>query len=363
MSVDTCRFVLAAIVTACNLPSLATAADTCSPATARVVSVQGSVEVRRPSSAVWQEVRLNDPICGGDMLRVGEPGRAGLLLNNETTLRLDQNTTLTLAVPDKERPSLLDLLSGVIHVISRTPRPFRVKNQYLNAAVEGTEFLVAVTNDSARVAVYEGRVTADNEFGSVAVAAGEQAIAAKGSAPRKEVLVRPRDAVQWALYFPAIFDYSVAAAAARAPEDSALRESIELYRKGRLADAIGRLKSVPEGLPNARLLFYRAGLLLLVGRLDEARADIGQALTLDPDAAKHATALDPDLAKTQTVLGFAYLVRIDTRAAKAAFEKAIELDQADPLPRLGLGLVIVREGDLKDGREQIEIATSLDPGR
>src|SRR5439155_12907977 len=69
----------------------------------------------------------------------------------------------------------------------------------------------------------------------------------------------------------------------------------------------------------------------------------------------------PELAKTQAVLGFAYLARIDTKAAKQAFQKAIELDQADPLPRLGLGLAKIREGDLKGGREEIEIATSLDP--
>ena len=72
--------------------------------------------------------------------------------------------------------------------------------------------------------------------------------------------------------------------------------------------------------------------------------------------------MNPELTKTQTVLGFAYLTRIDTQAAKAAFEKAIELDSANPLPRLGLGLAKIREGDLEAGRLEIEIATSLDPG-
>jgi hypothetical protein len=31
------------------------------------------------------------------------------------------------------------------------------------------------------------------------------------------------------------------------------------------------------------------------------------------------------------------------------------------MPRLGLGLAIIRDGDLKAGREQIEIAVALDP--
>jgi tetratricopeptide (TPR) repeat protein len=71
--------------------------------------------------------------------------------------------------------------------------------------------------------------------------------------------------------------------------------------------------------------------------------------------------LDPNLSRTQTVLGFAYLTQIETKESKKAFEKAIELDQADSLPRLGLGLAKIREGDLKDGGKEIEIAASLDP--
>jgi tetratricopeptide (TPR) repeat protein len=47
--------------------------------------------------------------------------------------------------------------------------------------------------------------------------------------------------------------------------------------------------------------------------------------------------------------------------SKEAFQKAIELDQADSLPRLGLGLAKIRKGDLEEGRGEIEIASSLDP--
>jgi tetratricopeptide (TPR) repeat protein len=61
------------------------------------------------------------------------------------------------------------------------------------------------------------------------------------------------------------------------------------------------------------------------------------------------------------VLGFAYLTKVNTTESMAAFEKAIELDQADPLARLGLGLAKIREGDLQGGGREIEIAASLDP--
>src|SRR5439155_4507521 len=50
------------------------------------------------------------------------------------------------------------------------------------------------------------------------------------------------------------------------------------------------------------------------------------------------------------------------RRAQEAFERAIALDPADPLPRLGLGLARIRRGDLQAGRQEIEAAASLDPG-
>jgi len=56
-----------------------------------------------------------------------------------------------------------------------------------------------------------------------------------------------------------------------------------------------------------------------------------------------------------------HLAQIDTKAARQDFNQAIELDSTDPLPRLGLGLAIIREGKLQEGREQIEIAVALDP--
>ena len=79
------------------------------------------------------------------------------------------------------------------------------------------------------------------------------------------------------------------------------------------------------------------------------------------DEAQKASAQNPGIARTQTVLGFAYLAQVKTRDSRDAFERAIGLDQADPLPRLGLGLATIRDGDVQAGREEIAIAASLDP--
>jgi tetratricopeptide (TPR) repeat protein len=95
-------------------------------------------------------------------------------------------------------------------------------------------------------------------------------------------------------------------------------------------------------------------------RLSEMWASFGE-LKRALEAAQRAAALEPNLSRTQTVLGYAYLMRIKTKDAKAAFQKAIALDSADPLPRLGLGLAEIREGKLHRGSREIEAAASLDP--
>ena len=103
--------------------------------------------------------------------------------------------------------------------------------------------------------------------------------------------------------------------------------------------------------PNSSLLNARiAELLMSLGRIKEAEV-----------AARSAIDANPLEARARTVLGFVHLAQIATRAARADFDAAIERDSFDPLSRLGLGLAIIRDGNLVGGREQLEIAVALDP--
>jgi tetratricopeptide (TPR) repeat protein len=342
-------FLLAAVAIALITLSNAHAAEVCTPAVARVVSVQGNVELRRPQDADWQSAKLNATLCAGDIVRVHERSRAALLLSNETTLRLDQKTTLTLAGLD-DKASLLDLLTGALHVITRTPKPFKVKTPFLNANVEGTEFFVGVTEESAKVAVYEGRVTAANDQGSLVLASGELAIVAKNFGPRKEVMVRPRDAVQWALYYPTIFDYHLGVGISGTPGETALRDSIESYRSGDLTGALSRLENVPEGLSNPRFLTYRAGLLLLVGRLDEAKPDIERVLSFDPRSS--------DAYALQAVIA---VVEDDKDKALDLSSKAIEFDPKSPTARLSRSYAEQAHFKIEDALASVREAVSMDP--
>jgi ferric-dicitrate binding protein FerR (iron transport regulator) len=187
--------------------SIAVAAERCEPAVGKVVSIQGSVQALLAGETKWIPVRLNDTFCQGDMIRVLERGRAAVVLPNEAILRLDQKTTITFNGIEKERTSLIGMLRGAIHFFSRTPRGLRVATPFVNGSVEGTEFLARVDLDHTFISIFEGQVLAENEEGSLLLASGDSAKVRKGEAPKPVVVVRPRDAVQWALYYPPVIAY------------------------------------------------------------------------------------------------------------------------------------------------------------
>jgi ferric-dicitrate binding protein FerR (iron transport regulator) len=357
------------------LAAQALAAD-CALVAARVVSAQGTVELRRAQSTQWSAAAVDAELCPGDSLRVGERSRAALRLANDSSLRLDQLTTLTLSAT-QERASLIELLRGAINVITRTPKPFEVRTPFLNAGVEGTEFLVRVDADSAQVAVFEGKVSVANSRGTIALASGEVAFAAGDAPPRRERVVRPAQAVQWALYYPSIIG-------AGSTEEAPLREADALVRGGRISEAFGRLDAVPAEARSSRHAAYRAELLLLVGRVDDARTEIARALTLDArssDAyalqsviavvqnegaealrlARTAVELDPRAATARMALSYAEQARFDIAAALASAEQAAALAPSDALVWARVAELRMASGDLGAALTAAQRASGLEP--
>jgi ferric-dicitrate binding protein FerR (iron transport regulator) len=348
----------------------------CEPVRARLVSLQGTIELRRTESAQWSPAAPDAVLCPGDAVRVGERSRAALRLANESTLRLDENTTLTLA-PSEEGSALMELLRGAINVMTRTPKPFKVRTPFLNAGVEGTEFLVRVDADATRVVVFEGKVSAANDQGAVELANGDTAVARRDLAPRRERIVRPADAVQWALYYPSIIVRTAA-------QDAALREADALARRGRMADAFARLDAVPAEARNARHHAYRAELLLLVGRVEEARAQIARALEIDANSsdaralqaliavvqndaaegaslAREAVRLDRRSAAAQLALSYAEQARFDIPAALAAAERATESSPDNAIAWARVAELRMASAELDAALAAAQRASVLDP--
>ena len=270
-----------ALAVACGF-SPVYAAPPCEPWAGKALSVEGRVELSRAGTAGWRSVVLEDLFCPGDSIRVDRRSRAAVLLPNETLLRLDEGSTLTFSRKKKEQPFWVDLLEGAVHFISRTPRSLEVKTPFVNAAIEGTEFVVRVEPARTTIWVFEGQVAASNALGTLQLASGEAATAEKAKAPARRLVVRPRDAVQWALYYPPLVDLRTEAVAA-GPDAALIRKALQEYRDNDLPAAFASLAKVPP--PSRTVQFYnlRAGLLLSVGRVHEARSDIDRSLLLDPN--------------------------------------------------------------------------------
>jgi len=413
--------VVATVAANCLLPSLSAAA-TCEEPVARVVSVQGTVLSQRAGEKQWQEVNLNDTFCPGDNLAAQARSRADILLVNESVLRLNENTAITLEDVKNEGTSLVDLFKGATHFFSRRPRSLDVRTPFAIAGVRGTEFLVKVEEKSTFMSVFEGEVLASNAAGSVALKSGQSAVAEQGKAPVLRVVARPRDAVHWALYYPPVI-YTVPG---QAPPKEDLSDPRFLAHRASLLLSVGKVEEAKADLdralslkPNYSDAYAVQSIMAVVQNekdkaldlarkaveadpnsaaarvamsyaqqarfdLEGARASLQEAVKVEPNnalawarlaevqssfgeldkslmSAKKAVELDPSVARTYTVLGFAYLTQVKTKEARETFERAIELDQADYLPRLGLGLAKIRDGDLREGGQEIEVAASLDP--
>ena len=189
----------------CALTSGVHAQDHCQEPAGRFASVDGEVDVQR-GEVYWRTAQLDQPLCEGDTIRVGDRSRVAIQLINNAVLRIDQNTSIRLVnISSKtDERSWLDLVSGALQSFSRQPWLLRVTTPHLKGDIDGTEFYVQAAEDCSLLVVLEGRVLVSNDKGHLALASGQAATAEAGKAPVYRIVVRPRDAVQWALYYPPV---------------------------------------------------------------------------------------------------------------------------------------------------------------
>ncbi len=362
-------------------------AEACGPVVGKLASGEGSVEVQRSGQESWHKGKLDQPLCQGDTIRVGERSRAAVSLITEAVLRLDQRTTMRLVdVAEKEEErSVLALIIGALQSFSRAPWGLAVNTPYVNGLIEGTEFLVRVEAEQTAITVFEGKVAAVNEFGRLLLAGGESTVARAGEAPRSEVVVRPRDAVQWALYYPPVLSV-LGGQAQRVPADvpPSLREASEAAGRGDTVGAFEALDRVPETERDARFHLYRAALLLNVGGVEEARADIDHALALDPKASlayalrsvigvvqnergealadgERAVALDPHSAAAHIALSYAQQARFQLEQARDTLLKAVGVEPENALAWARLAELHSSFGHLDKALSAAQKAGALEP--
>ena len=407
------------------LPAAAAfAQQPCTNPIALFESVKNGVQVTPASTAPARRAAQRASICEGDRIQVADNSRAVILiLATNTPIAIDQNSEFIVTAAPARGSTVMNLLRGALLYISRVRRSVEIRTPFVNASIEGTEFVVRVDADRTLIRVFEGAVRAANALGNVLVAAGQEAVALQGQAPQLQVVVRPRDAVQWALYYepvlpagsfdqlPQITDAAgapllVQRAAlllaagqlheAQADLDAALRRDPSNGDIYVLRTVVAVALNDKQGaLQNGRAAVARSSesaaalIALSYGQqanlqLEAARETVQQAVTLHPDdgsawarlaelrlmlddvggaaeAAGKATMLAPQLGRAHLASGFTALAKLELSAAERSFERAVELEPDNPIARLGRGLTRIRRGHLPDGRADLELAVAFNP--
>jgi len=380
---------------------------------AKVTAIQNSVETKPATATAWKPSTEGQSLAAKDRIRTGPGSRASLLYSDQTLHRLNEKSEVEIVAPASGGSGIVKILSGQSYFISRTPKDFgRVQTPTVTAAIKGTEFSVGVAEDGTTVVtMIEGTVAASNEFGSVTVTAGEEAVTQPGKAPQRRIIVRPRDAVQWSLYYPAVLGgadeggrLSLAASDLSTGQVDAARALIDEARaadpKNPVALALASVVALAnDRVEEARTLSNQAlaadanspsallaGSFVAQAEFDLARAAqlAEKAAALDPKsaeaqarvaelrlaqgdhagarkAADAAIARQPDNARANTVLGFVHLAAYETKEASASFDRAVQADAGFPLAHAGRGIARFRLGSLAAGREDLQTAVMLDP--
>jgi Tfp pilus assembly protein PilF len=264
-------------------------------------------------------------VCTDDTLRLDGGSRALLVLPDGGTIRLDEHTTLNLAEPPSGDGSLLELLRGILHIISRDPRSLTFKTPYANAGLEGTEFDIRVDDERrlTEVVVLEGEVVVTTPNGELKVASDHVATALDGQAPSATPIENTIERMRWASYYPSLIDQPLPA-----PDEAPL----------------------PAQQTDPDFYAYRAAARLATAQLAGAADDIATVLRLD---SRNAIALSLD--------SLLALARADREMARNRVAEALSGDAKSVVARLASSYVEQSAGNLVAAERAVREALELEP--
>jgi Tfp pilus assembly protein PilF len=304
----------------------AQAARSCADWSAEVVAVEGRIEIRRNAGQAWTELEAGERVCTGDLLQSARASRATLLLPDGNTFRLDENTAVNIAEPPNGFGSLLELLRGIIHVISRDPRALTFRTPYASAGLEGKEFDIRVDEGErlTEIVVLEGVVNVAAPNGDLKVGSDHVAVVREGQAPSAAPLANPIDRMRWASHYPPLIEGPLPA-----PEQE------------------------PALSQQSEPAFYarRAAARLATARLVDAEADLASALRLAP---RDATAL--------ALQALVALSRADRDTARTRVAEALAAEPSSVVARLAASYVAQSTNDLSAAEQAVREALAIEPG-
>jgi ferric-dicitrate binding protein FerR (iron transport regulator) len=169
---------------------------------AQVTRIDGHLQVR-PQAQAAREIDVAQNVSTGETLQTGGESRAALQFGDALSLRLDHDTTVTIAASDE-----IELTAGAVYVDSQADNPqiLTIRTDAGTVRHVGTQYQVRTHADGMTVSVREGRVIIANAAGTSSGVAGERIqVTPRGQILRSTVAAHD-PAWQWAAHAAPLFD-------------------------------------------------------------------------------------------------------------------------------------------------------------
>ncbi len=314
----------------------------------------------------WETAKTRQSLCPGSVLRVGASSRVLLQLDEETVVRLAPGTVLVLPEARVNGTYWVKLKQGLARFLTRVNGFFQVSTPFVNAAVEGTEFLVWVEESQTGIQVFEGRVTLPESSLATPLNPGEAALADSNRITQTPALSLSSPKIEWALYLPWILDEAPVQVTGETRESriqdlaqmTSLSESQQILQaqlliaSGQLENADSLLKPLITGAAPP------AEALALASLIASARQDADQAQSLAVSTLKAA----PERALSWVVASNASQVRSDWDAALIQAKRATEKEAQAASGWFRLAEVYLYLSEVANARDALDEGLKIRPG-
>ena len=226
-------------------------------------SAEGEVEIQPAGSQSFIPARTGQQLRERDSLHTGRNSRAAISFTDGGFLRLAENTLIQLEPRNSQGRKQISMPDGRAYYFSREPKSAPdFQTPSVTTSIFGTEFALAADSNGTTVSVLDGSIKAENSRGSALLKGGEFALVKNGEAPQKSILLKPLDAVQWALHYPAVLMPGDL-------EEAKDHPAFIAFKAGRFNDALAVLESQKSPL-SPQLMILAASLFLQRGDAEKA---------------------------------------------------------------------------------------------
>lgn len=266
------------------------------PVAGEVVNRSQNTDVKRSGTRDLLPATPDMDLFEGDALITDRNGYASILMSDETLVQINRNTVFVLKKVPESAGWFKKANVGAAAYSGGGDSRFRVdkgeawlrnKNRdvsihidtpTVSAGIRGSEINIQIASDkTVTISILEGQVSAKNEFGRIIGNDGEAITVKPGEAPKKKILIRSEDTVQWTVTIPGPLVKYLETAASGPPELSRWIRTRQTIKAERFLEKI--LVKEPE---NKDAWTWLALIRLFRGSPSKAMNAVENALALSP---------------------------------------------------------------------------------